>query len=136
MQYLLLCRFNEDAWNAIPEARREEIMEEYYAVLDGLEREGKHLATGKLQPVAAGRTVRHANGRPVTDGPFMETKEHLGGYHVVEAESMEEASAMAARFPTLEHGGVMEVRPLESAAESASAAAAAATAAAEGSLES
>ncbi len=114
MQYLLLCRFNEDDWNAIPEAERDEIMEEYHGVLDGLERAGAHLATGKLQPVGAGLTVRHANGRPVTDGPFLETKEHLGGYHLVEAASMEEATAIAARFPTLARGGVMEVRQLES----------------------
>jgi hypothetical protein len=113
MQYLILCRFNEADWNAIPETERDELMEEYHAVLDGLDRGGKHLATAKLQPVAAGRTVRHANGRPVTDGPFMETKEHLGGYHLVEADSLEEATAIAARFPTLARGGVMEVRPLE-----------------------
>ena len=114
MQYLLLCRFNEDDWNAIPEAERDEIMAEYHAVLATLDQEGAHLATGKLQPVGAGLTVRHAGGRPVTDGPFLETKEHLGGYHLVEAASMEEATAIAARFPTLARGGVMEVRQLES----------------------
>jgi len=113
MQYLLLCRFNEDDWNAIPEAEREEIMEEYRALLDTLDRDGKHLATGKLQPVANGVTVRNSNGRPVTDGPFVETKEHLGGYHLVEAESMDEATAIAARVPTIARGGAIEVRPLE-----------------------
>lgn len=113
MQYLLLCRFNEDDWNAIPESERDEIMQEYHEVLDTLERDGRHLGTGKLQPVAAGRTVRHADGKLVTDGPFVETKEHLGGYHLVQADSMDEATAMAARFPTLAHGGVIEVRPLE-----------------------
>ena len=112
-QFLLLCRFNEDAWNTIPEAERNEIMEEYHAVLARLDHEGRHLATGKLQPVASGVTVRHDGVRPVTDGPFLETKAHLGGYHLVEAESLEEAAALAARFPTLAHGGVMEVRPLE-----------------------
>lgn len=113
MQYLLLCRFNEDDWNAIPDAERDEIMEEYHGVLDALERDGKHLATGKLQPVGTGLTVRHADGRPVTDGPFLETKEHLGGYHLVEAASMDEATVIASRFPTLARGGAMEVRPLE-----------------------
>jgi len=111
-QFLLLCRFNEDAWNAIPRSERDAIMEKYHAVLDGLDREGRHLGTGKLEPVAAGRTVRWGEDRPVTDGPFVETKEHLGGYHLIEAESLEAAAAIAARFPTLLRGGVMEVRRL------------------------
>lgn len=113
MQFLLLCRFNEDAWEAIPESERTAIMEEYHAVLDDLERTGRHVSSAKLEPVAEGRTVRHDGRTTVTDGPFLETKEHLGGYHLVEAASMEDATAIAARFPTLAHGGVMEVRPLE-----------------------
>jgi len=48
----------------------------------------------------------------VTDGPFMETKEHLGGYHLVECDSLDEAVAVAARIPTLPAGGTVEVRPL------------------------
>lgn len=113
MQYLLLCRFNEDAWQAIPESERAEIMERYWSTLGELDREGRHLATGRLQPLSAGRTVRRGeDGRPVTDGPFMETKEHLGGYHLVEAESIDEAAAIAARIPTLARGGIVEVRPL------------------------
>ena len=112
MQYMLLCRFNEDAWNAIPERERDRIMADYYGLLDELDREGRHVATGKLEPVAAGRVVRYGGGVPVTDGPFMETKEHLGGFHVVEAASLDAATAIAARFPTLPHGGVVEVRPL------------------------
>lgn len=114
-QFLLLCRFNEDDWNAIPETERDAIMEKYHAVLDGLDREGRHLATGKLEPVAAGRTVRWGEDRPVTDGPFMETKEHLGGYHLIQADSLEDAAAIAGRFPTLPRGGVMEVRRLSEA---------------------
>lgn len=113
MQYLLLCRFNEEAWRAIPEARREEIMEAYRAVLDELDRSGRHLATGQLEPRAAGRTLRHEQGRlVVTDGPFMETKEHLGGYHLIECDNLEQAVEVAARIPTLPAGGTVEVRPL------------------------
>lgn len=112
MQYLLLCRFDEDDWNAIPESEREEIMDEYHALLAKLDQEGSHMATGKLQPVVTGRTVRQEAGRPVTDGPFMETKEHLGGFHLIKADSIDEATEIAARFPTLPHGGVIEVRPL------------------------
>lgn len=113
MQYMLLCRFNEEAWQAIPEGERDRIMAAYYAVLDDLDKTGRHLTTGQLEPRAAGRTVRHREGRVVvTDGPFMETKEHLGGYHLIEADSIEEAVAVAARIPTLPAGGTVEVRPL------------------------
>lgn len=117
MQVLLLCRFNEEAWEAIPEDERAAIMVEYHAVLDDLERSGRHVATAKLEPVAAGRTVRHDGDGPVTDGPFLETKEHLGGYHVVECDDLEQATAIAARFPTLAAGGTIEVRPLLSGGE-------------------
>ncbi len=112
MHYLLLCRFNEEAWNAIPEAERAAIMEKYHRLLDELDASGRHVATGKLEPVAAGRTVRHDGNGPMTDGPFLETKEHLGGYHLIEAESLDEATEFAARFPTLPRGGVVEVRPM------------------------
>jgi len=113
MQYLLLCRFNEEAWEALPESEREAIMKAYREMLDDLDRTGRHVTTGQLQPLAAGRTVRHAEGRAVvTDGPFMETKEHLGGYHLVECDSLDEAVAVAARIPTLPAGGTVEVRPL------------------------
>ena len=114
MQFMLLCRFNEDDWQAIPPLEREAIMADYHALLDELTADGRHLATGKLEPVAAGRTIRYDGSGPVTDGPFMETKEHLGGFHVIEVEDMDEASAVAARFPTLPAGGVVEVRALVS----------------------
>ena len=59
-------------------------------------------------------TVRVSNGKTmVTDGPFAETKEQLGGYHLVECENLDEAIAIAKRFPTLPFGGAVEVRALE-----------------------
>ena len=113
MQYLLLCRFNEEAWQAIPETERDAILDRYYAVIDELDRSGHHITTGRLTARAEGRTVRYANGRSmVTDGPFMETKEHLGGYHLIECDGIDEAVAIAARIPTLPAGGTVEVRPL------------------------
>ena len=112
MKFMLLCRFNEEKWEAIPPDERDAIMEEYHALLDELSANGRHLATGKLQPVAAGLTLRHDGRAPVTDGPFMETKEHLGGFHLIEVADVEEAAAVAARFPTLPAGGTIEVRPL------------------------
>ena len=114
MQYLLMCCFNEAQWNAIPEPQREAIMRDYGALLQSLDQSGQHLATGKLQPTATATTVRSRNGKPVlSDGPFAETKEQLGGYHLVECKDLDEAISIAKRFPTLPYGGAVEVRALE-----------------------
>ncbi|HEY7656836.1 MAG TPA: YciI family protein [Burkholderiales bacterium] len=114
MKYLFLCCFNEKQWNAIPEPQRDAIMRDYGALLESLDRSGQHLATGKLQATAAAATVRSRNGKPVvSDGPFAETKEQLGGYHLVECRDRDEAVAIAKRFPTLPFGGAVEVRALE-----------------------
>jgi hypothetical protein len=113
MKYMLLCRFNEEGWAAIPGPERERIMDAYREVLEDLDRAGQHVATGQLEPRATGRTLRQEKGRlVVTDGPFMETKEHLGGYHLIECDSLDEAVAIASRIPTLPAGGTVEVRPL------------------------
>ena len=68
---------------------------------------------GQLHPTAAATTVRMRHGKLVcTDGPFAETKEQLGGYHLVECHDLDEAMAIAARIPTLHAGGAIEVRPV------------------------
>ncbi len=114
MKYLLLCCFNERQWNAIPDSQRDGIMREYRELVESLHKSGHHLATGKLQPVATATTVRSHNRRPVVvDGPFAETKEQLGGYHVFECKNLDEAIAIAKRIPTVPYGGAVEVRPLE-----------------------
>jgi hypothetical protein len=114
MKYLLLCCANEKQWNAIPDSQREGIMRDYRELMENLHQSGRHLSTGKLEPVSTATTVRCRNGKPfVIDGPFAETKEQLGGYHVVECQDLDEAVAIAKRIPTLPYGGTIEVRPLE-----------------------
>ncbi len=114
MRYLLLCCFDEKRWDAIPEPQRDAIMRDYGALLQSLHASGQHLTTGKLQPTANAATGRSRNGRPfVSDGPFAETKEQLGGYHLVECKDLDEAIAIAKRIPTLPYGGAVEVRALE-----------------------
>jgi len=114
MRYMLLCCFDEMRWNALPDMQRERIMREYGNLLQSLDRSGHHLATGKLQSSSAAATVRARNGKPtVTDGPFAETKEQLGGYHLVECASRDEAIAIAQRIPTIPFGGAVEVRALD-----------------------
>jgi len=115
MQYLLFCCFDEKRWDAIPEPQREVIMRDYGVLLESLHQSGHHLTTGKLRPTASATTIRSRNGKPVvSDGPFAETKEQVGGYHLVECRDLDEAIAIAKRIPTLPYGGAVEVRALES----------------------
>jgi hypothetical protein len=114
MQYLLMCCFEEKAWNAIPADEREIVMRDYGAWIQSATASGHYQAGGKLKPSASSTTVRVKNGRTaITDGPFAETREQLGGYHVLECRDLDEALALAARVPTLKVGGTIEVRPLD-----------------------
>jgi len=71
-----------------------------------------------LQPSSKGARVKFSGSkRTVIDGPFAETKEQLGGYHLVDCKDLDEALAIAARIPTLPAGGAIEVRPFESTHE-------------------
>src|ERR687896_629608 len=116
MQYLLMCCIDEKAWDALPGARRDAVMQQYGDWVDDLRTRGQYLAGAKLQPTASATTVRSKNGKPtVTDGPFAETKEQLGGYHLLECRDLDEALAIAKRIPTLRVGGTIEVRPVERA---------------------
>jgi hypothetical protein len=113
MKFLLMCCFDEDRWSALPEGERARIMDDYRGFEQDIVKSGHFVATAKLHPTAAAVTVREGNGkRSVTDGPFAETKEQLGGIHLIECESLEEAIAIAGRIPTLPSGGAIEVRPL------------------------
>jgi hypothetical protein len=114
MQYLLMCCFDEKQWGKIPESQRDEIMQEYGEFVQSIVKSGHYLAGAKLQSSATATTVRGRNGKPVlTDGPFAETKEQLGGYHLVECKDLDEALSIAKRIPTIRVGGTIEVRPLE-----------------------
>lgn len=115
MKYLILCCFDEGRWHAIPEAERNAVMRDYGAWIQGIEDSDQHLASAKLQPSANASTIRLNNGKPmVTDGPFAETKEQLGGYHLVECADLDEAVSIASGIPTLRIGGTVEVREVES----------------------
>jgi hypothetical protein len=108
-----LCCFNEKRWAEIPEAQRDRIMREYGELLRSLDTSGHHLASGQLQPGSTATTVRGTSGRvAVTDGPFAETREQVGGYHLIECKDLDEAISIAKRIPTIPYGGTVEVRPL------------------------
>ena len=114
MQYMLMCYFDEKGWAEIPGADRARIMDAYGEWTQAIVRSGHFRASAKLQPTSVATTVRERNGKRVTtDGPFAETKEQLGGTHMIECKDLDEALAIAARIPTLRFGGVVEVRPVE-----------------------
>ena len=114
MQNMLMCCIDEAHWNRLPARERDRVMKEYGAWIQGIRESGHHRSTGKLSPSAGAKTIREKGGAAVfTDGPFAETKEQLGGYHLVECRDMDEALSIAKRIPTLPVGGTIEVRQLE-----------------------
>jgi len=115
MQYLLMCCFDENLWEKIPQPQRDGVMQDYGALVQDLARSGHYRAGARLESTATATTVRASNGKPaITDGPYAETKEQLGGYHLVECRDLDEAIAIAKRIPTLRVGGTVEVRPVQS----------------------
>src|SRR5581483_6757094 len=114
MQYLLMCCFDEAKWAKIPEAQRDKVMQDYHSLLEELAKSGHLRAGAKLKPSATAVTIRRKSGTPaMTDGPFAETKEQLGGYHLIECKDLDEAVAIANRIPTLPLGGSVEVRAID-----------------------
>lgn len=112
MQFLLLIYNDPAALESLPAGEADAMMRTCFDHADHLKSEGKLLESQQLEPASTARTVRIRNGRTsITDGPFAEAKEVLGGFNLIEAESMEEAVAMAREFPWARTGCV-EVRPV------------------------
>ena len=118
MKYMLLIYHDEQGWEGITEAERQQIYSEYRNLRGDLESRGQFLSGSELQPVSTATTLRVRDGKElITDGPFAETHEQLGGYFLIEAENLDQATSIAARIPSAKTGTV-EIRPLvESAAE-------------------
>ena len=117
MKYLCLGYLDEKAFDAIPESEQSEILKACYAQCVPFRATGKVLAEEGLQGTSTAKTIRPKNGRPsVTDGPFIETKEQLGAFFVVEADSIEEAIEVASLHPGAlmgeQYGFGIEVRPI------------------------
>lgn len=109
MRYMLLIHAAEDAWT---DSERQQCYEESTALTHELHARGQYVGASPLQPVATATSVRVRDGkRLVTDGPFAETREQLGGYFLVEAKDLNEAIAIAGRIPGARKGTVA-VRPV------------------------
>jgi hypothetical protein len=112
MQYMLLIYSDPTRWENVPQEEQNAIYGEYMSLVDDMRARGAYVDASQLQPASTATTVRVAAGEAeVTDGPFAETKEALGGYFLIEADSLDEALDWAARIPAASHGAV-EVRPL------------------------
>ena len=110
MKYLLMITDIDGRWDTIPVAEQEKIFAKHNELGAALQAERKLVTSFRLRPPREARTVRLASGdgRAVTDGPFAETKEVMGGFYVIEAGSIDEAIGWAKRIP-LAYGSV-EVR--------------------------
>jgi len=109
MKYMLLIYMEENAMNS---QEREQCYVDSTQLCHDLAAQGRFLGANPLQPVATATSVRVREGkRLVTDGPYAETREHLGGYFLIEAKNLDEALAVAAKIPGARKGTV-EVRPV------------------------
>jgi hypothetical protein len=112
MQYLCLIYDDETNWGTMPEDERNAVFAEYGTFTESIKESGNYVAGDALQPTSTATTVRVRNGETlVTDGPFAETKEQLGGYYLVEAKDVDEALKIAERIPSARYGSI-EVRPV------------------------
>jgi hypothetical protein len=110
MQYMILIYSNEQAWESRSEEENNALFGEYFAFSDSIA--DKTIESAPLQPSSDTTTVRVRNGETlVTDGPFAETKEQLGGFYLIDVETLDEALEIAGRVPSARFGSI-EVRPL------------------------
>ncbi len=112
MKYLCLLYADEARFPKMPKADADRWLAEYAAFTAGIRESGHYVGSNRLQPTHSATTVRVRDGKvSTTDGPFMETKEQLGGYYLIEARDLNEAIQVAARIPGARFGSV-EVRPV------------------------
>jgi hypothetical protein len=109
MKYLLLIYLDEQI---LTEAERQSCYVESTQLAQELNTDGKYLSANPLQPIATATSVRVRDGKPlITDGPFAETREQLGGYFLIDASDLDEAISIAARIP-MARKGTVEIRPV------------------------
>jgi hypothetical protein len=112
MRYMLLCYDDERAWEQEGEPALKDAMAEAVQLTQELHAKGQYRFASPLQPANTATTIRKVDGkRIVTDGPYAETREVLGGFYLIDVENLDEAVRIAERHPGLRHGAV-EIRPV------------------------
>jgi hypothetical protein len=118
MKFLLIMHMNPQIWDALTEEERNEVMTGHGAFMESIRESGEMLGTTALAEPGASAVVRVRQGVPtVSDGPYLEAKEYLGGYYLVECASRDRALELAAMIPDAGVEGLgVEVRPVVFAA--------------------
>jgi hypothetical protein len=112
MKFMLLVHHDEEAFGKREESERQQLLQESVQLANQLHSEGKYLSAAPLHPTSETVCVKvRKSNRLVTDGPFAETREQLGGYFLIDAKDLDEAIEIAARIPGARIGAV-EVRPV------------------------
>ena len=112
MKYILMDYVQEAGWPKLTKAEKEHWLGAYVAYTEAMTKAGVLKSSTGLEPTSAATTVRVANGKTqVLDGPYADTKEQLGGFHIIDVADLDAALSWAARSPTALHG-VVEVRPI------------------------
>lgn len=116
MKYICLGYMDEKVWDAMSESERKAFIDESLAYDDELRKNGHIIGGEALQSVRTATTLRYKNGKvSVTDGPFAETKEQLGGIMVLEARDLNHAIQLMSKHPSIRMGGTFEIRPADEA---------------------
>jgi hypothetical protein len=112
MKYILLIYGDEREWASMSKEDLAKVYEKHGAYSDAMVKAGVMRGGYELQPVATATSLRFTNGKPKTsDGPFAETKEQLGGYYIVEVDTLDQAIEWAEKMPAM-GSGTVEIRPL------------------------
>jgi len=113
MKFLFMIYHDEKTLDALPEEEMQALVDAALDYDDEIRRSGHYIVSNALQRVRTARTIRVRDGKvSITDGPFAETKEQLGGFFLIEAKDLDEACAVASRFPPARLG-IIEVRPVQ-----------------------
>ncbi|HOU41296.1 MAG TPA: YciI family protein [Promineifilum sp.] len=112
MQYMLLIYVDPQTYAGVTEEQLQTEMAEYYAFGPSLRERGIEVSGEGLQGIETATTLRVRDGQAlITDGPFAETKEHLGGFYLIDVANLDEAIEVARRIPDVRRGSV-EIRPV------------------------
>jgi len=113
MKYACLIYDEEKKLEKLSQDESQAFMKDYFAFTENIKKSGHYVAGEALQPIGSATSLRFRNGKlSTTDGPFMETKEQLGGFYLIDARDLNEALQIAARIPSVKTGTI-EVRPVQ-----------------------
>ena len=113
MKFMFTIYHDENELEALPEREMQALVDAALDYMEEIRRSGHFIVSNALQRARTARTIRVRGGKVfTTDGPFAETKEQLGGFFLIEARDMDEACAVASRFPPARIG-IIEVRPVQ-----------------------